>query len=228
MVGWSNEEAVGQMIKNGPTTGTVVGVVQDFHFESLHQSIVPIIFNGQSDRFYDLSVRVAAADMPEALAHMEATWKQFVPDQPFAYEFLSESYEHLYDSERSQNELFIIFASLAIFIAAMGLFGLATFSTQQRTKEVSIRKVMGAPVASILRLLSQEIIILILIANVIAWPIAWYAMREWLSGFAYHVEMSVFTYLLAAVMALVITLITISSQTVKTALTNPATILRND
>jgi putative ABC transport system permease protein len=228
MVGWTNEEAVGRTIANRETTGTVVGVVQDFHFESLHQPIVPMIFNGNSNRFYDLSVRVAAADMTKALAHMETTWKQFVPDQPFNYEFLSESYRHLYNSERSQNELFIIFASLAIFIAAMGLFGLATFSTQQRTKEVSIRKVLGAPVSSILRLLSQEIIILILIANLIAWPIAWYAMREWLSGFAYHVEMSVLTYLLAAVLALVITLITISSQTVKTALTNPATILRND
>ena len=228
MVGWTNEEAVGQMIKNRETTGTVVGVVKDFHFESLHQPIVPMIFNGNSNRFYDLSVRVTAADMPEALAHMETTWKQFVPDQPFAYEFLSESYQHLYDSERSQNELFIIFATLAIFIAAMGLFGLATFSTQQRTKEVSIRKVLGAPVSSILRLLSQEIIILILIANLIAWPIAWYAMREWLSGFAYHVEISLFTYLLAAVLALLITLVTISSQTVRTALMNPATILRND
>ena len=227
MVGWTNEEAVGRMIKNRETTGTVVGVVQDFHFESLHQPIIPMIFNGQP-QFYDLSVRVAADDMPEALAHMEVVWEQFVPNQPFAYEFLSESYQRLYDSERSQNELFIIFATLAIFIAAMGLFGLATFSTQQRTKEVSIRKVLGAPVSSILRLLSQEIIILILIANLIAWPIAWYAMGEWLSGFAYHVEMSLFTYLLAAVLALVITLVTISSQTVRTALTNPATILRND
>ena len=227
MVGWNNEEAVGQSITNGPTTGTVVGVVKDFHFESLHQPIVPVVFHGQP-RFYNLSVRVAASDMPEALTHMEAAWKQFVPDQPFSYDFLSEEYQRLYDSERSQNELFIIFATLAIFIAAMGLFGLATFSTQQRTKEVSIRKVLGAPVSSILRLLSQEIIILILIANLIAWPIAWYAMREWLSGFAYHVEMSLFTYLLAAVLALVITLVTISSQTVKTALTNPATILRND
>ena len=228
MVGWTNEEAVGRMIKNGPTTGTVVGVVQDFHFESLHQAIVPMIFNGQPDRFHELSVRVAAADMPEALAHMEAVWKQFVPDQSFDYDFLSEEYRHLYDSERSQNELFIIFATLAIFIAAMGLFGLATFSTQQRTKEVSIRKVLGAPVASILRLLSQEIIVLILIANVIAWPIAWYAMREWLSGFAYHIEMNPLTYLAAGALALLITLITIGRQTLKTALTNPATILRND
>ena len=228
MVGWSNEEAVGQTIKNEPTSGTVVGVVQDFHFESLHQPIVPMIFNGQSNRFQELSVRVAAADMPEALAHMEAVWKQFVPDQPFAYEFLSESYQHLYDSERSQNELFIIFAGLAIFIAAMGLFGLATFNTQQRTKEVSIRKVLGAPVGSILRLLSKEILVLTFIANLIAWPIAWYFMKEWLSGFAYHIEMNIFTYLLAGVLALVITLMTIGSQTIKAALTNPATILRND
>ncbi len=228
MVGWSTEEAVGQMIRNGPTTGTVVGVVQDFHFESLHQSIVPIIFNGQTDRFHELSVRVAATDMPEALAHMEAIWKQFAPGQPFNYDFLSDEYQHLYDSERSQNELFIIFATLAIFIAAMGLFGLATFSTQQRTKEVSIRKVLGAPVGSILRLLSKEVIVLTLIANAVAWPIAWYFMREWLSKFAYRIEMSVTTYLLAGALALLITLVTIGSQAIKAALTNPASILRND
>ena len=135
-----------------------------------------------------------------------------------------EDHQRLYDSERSQNELFIIFAGLAIFIAAMGLFGLATFNTQQRTKEVSIRKVLGAPVGSILRLLSKEILVLIFIANLIAW----YFMDEWLSGFAYHIEMNIFTYLLAGVLALVITLITIGSQTIKAALTNPATILRND
>lgn len=139
-----------------------------------------------------------------------------------------EDHRHLYDSERSQNELFIIFAGLAIFIAAMGLFGLATFNTQQRTKEVSIRKVLGAPMGSILRLLSKEILVLTFVANLIAWPIAWYFMDEWLSGFAYHIEMNIFTYLLAGVLALVITLITIGSQTIKAALTNPANILRND
>jgi putative ABC transport system permease protein len=166
--------------------------------------------------------------MQEALAHIEEVWKQFIPNQPFNYSFLSERYSRLYDSEQSQNELFMIFAGLAIFIASMGLFGLATFNTLQRSKEVSIRKVLGASVGSILQLLSKEILILIVIANLIAWPIAWYFMNEWLRGFAYHIEMNLFTYLGAGMLALVITFITISSQTIKAALTNPATILRND
>ena len=227
MVGWTNEEAIGQTLRNGSTTGTVVGVVKDFHFESLHQPIVPVVFHGQH-MFSELSVLVSVTDMPEALKHLETVWKRFVPQQPIDYLFLNEFYQQLYHSEQRQSELFVIFAGLAIFIAAMGLFGLSTFNTLQRAKEVSIRKVLGAPVVSILRLLSKEILVLIVIANLIAWPIAWYCMNEWLSSFAYHVEVDIFTYLLAGVLTLVVTLITISRQTVKTALTNPATTLRND
>ncbi|WKN43659.1 ABC transporter permease [Tunicatimonas pelagia] len=227
MVGWTNEEAIGQTLKNGRTIGTVVGVVQDFHFESLHQPIVPVVFHGQH-MFNELSVLVSKDDMPEALAHMEAVWEQFVPQQSFDYLFLNEHYQQLYHSEQKQSKLFIIFAGLAILIAAMGLFGLATFSTLQRTKEVSIRKVLGAPIGSILKLLSKEVFWLVFIANLVAWPIAWYFMREWLSSFAYHIEMNLLTYLAAGIVTLVITLITISSQTIKAALTNPATILRND
>ena len=227
MVGWTSEEAVGKALKNGPVKGTVIGVVKDFHFESLHEPIVPVVFHGQHN-FHRVSVLVSASEMKEALAHIEAVWKQFMPNRPFNYSFLSERYHRLYDSEQSQNELFMIFAGLAIFIASMGLFGLATFNTLQRSKEVSIRKVLGASVGSILQLLSKEILILIFIANLLAWPIAWYFMNEWLSGFAYHIEMNIFTYLIAGMLALVITLITIGSQTMKAALTNPATILRND
>ncbi|WPP49705.1 ABC transporter permease [Catalinimonas niigatensis] len=227
MVGWSSEEAIGQVLQNGPVKGTVIGVVKDFHFESLHEPIVPVVFHGQHN-FNNVSVLVSEAEMQEALAHIESLWKEFMPDIPFSYNFLSERYAHLYDNEQSQNELFMIFAGLAIFIASMGLFGLATFNTHQRSKEVSIRKVLGAPLGSILGLLSKEILLLILIANLLAWPVAWYFMREWLSRFAYHTEMNIFTYLLAAVLAIVITLVTISSQTIKAALTNPATVLRND
>ena len=166
--------------------------------------------------------------MKPALAHLEKVWNQFVPHQSFSYRFLSDRYSDLYRSEKSQNELFIIFAALAIFIASLGLFGLATFNTLQRSKEVSIRKVLGAPVGSILQLLSKEILILILIANVISWPIAWFFMSEWLDGFAYHIDMNVLTFIGAGLLTLVITLITISTQTVKAALTNPATILRSE
>jgi putative ABC transport system permease protein len=227
MVGWTPEQAVGQVLRNGGVTGSVVGVVSDFHFESLHEPIVPVVFIGRHE-FRTISVQVSPTEMKAALAHMEEVWKTFLPTIPFSYEFLSDSYRNLYESEQRQNQLFILFAGLAIFIASMGLFGLATFNTLQRSKEVSIRKVLGAPVSSILRLLTGEILILILIANLIAWPVAWYFMNEWLARFAYHIEMDVVTYLLAGLFALVITLITIGSQTVRTALTNPATVLRNE
>ncbi|MEX1241119.1 MAG: ABC transporter permease [Cyclobacteriaceae bacterium] len=227
MVGWSPEEAIGKVLQNGDVTGSVIGVVSDFHFESLHEPIVPVVFIGQQN-FNTISVKVSRTDMESALAHIEEVWKIFLPEVPYSYSFLSDNYRNLYQSEQRQNELFILFAALAIFIASMGLFGLATFNTLQRSKEVSIRKVLGAPVASILQLLTREILILIFIANLIAWPLAWYFMNEWLGRFAYHIEMNIVTYLLAGIFALVITLITIGSQTVKTALTNPATVLRNE
>jgi len=166
--------------------------------------------------------------MKAALAHMEKVWNQFVVQRPFDYSFLAARYSWYYKSEQNQNELFIIFAVLAIFIASMGLFGLATFNTLQRRKEVSIRKVLGAPIASIVQLLSREILILVLVANIVAWPIAWYFMREWLNGFAYHIEMTIITYLISGGLAIVVTLITIGSQTLKAALVNPATILKNE
>lgn len=227
MVGWTSEEAVGQVLRNGSVTGQVIGVVKDFHFESLHEPIVPVVFHGQHN-FNRISVRVSESKVEDALVHIEEVWKQFMPNLPFNYSFLSERYRHLYDSEQSQNELFIIFAGLAIFIASLGLFGLATFNTLHRLKEVSIRKVLGAPIGSILQLLSKEILILIFIANLIAWPTAWYFMNKWLSGFAYHIEMNILVFIIAGMLALVITLITIGSQTIKAALTNPATILRNE
>ena len=227
MVGWSPEKAIGQVLQNGGVTGSVIGVVKDFHFESLHEPIVPVVFIGEKN-FNTISVKISQTEMKSALAHIEAVWKTFLPEVPYSYSFLSDSYSNLYNSEQRQNELFILFAALAIFIASMGLFGLATFNTLQRSKEVSIRKVLGAPVSSILQLLTREILILIFIANLIAWPVAWYFMNEWLGRFAYHIEMNIVTYVLAGVFALVITLITIGSQTIKTALTNPATVLRNE
>ena len=227
MVGWNNEEAIGKVLKNGGTKGTVVGVVRDFHFESLHEPIVPVVFHGERS-FNRISVLVSESDMEAALTHMEKVWNQFVTERPFDYNFLAQRYSWEYKSEQSQNELFIIFALLAIFIASMGLFGLATFNTLQRRKEVSIRKVLGAPIGSIIQLLSKEILILILVASVVAWPVAWYVMTKWLDDFAYHIEMTISTYLMAGALAVVIALLTVGSQTLKTALINPATILRNE
>jgi len=132
----------------------------------------------------------------------------------------------LYDAEQKENQLFTIFSGLAIFIVSLGLFGLATFNTLQRIKEIGIRKVMGASVPNILGLLSKEIVILILIANAVAWPIAWIFMGKWLGTFAYHIDMNVLSYALAAIAAILIALLTLSAQTLKAAMSNPANTLK--
>lgn len=227
MIGWSNEEAVGKTMQNGSVKGRIIGVVRDFHFESLHESIIPIVFHLQP-LYRRLSVSIAANDMRTGLAHIEKVWKEFLPHRPFEYTFLSERYQQLYQSEQKQSQLFIIFAGLAILIASLGLLGLATFNTLQRVKEISIRKVLGASVPNILKILSKEIVILILIANILAWPVAWYFMNQWLDSFAYRVELNLGTFLLAGCIALMIAILTISVHTAKAAMTNPASTLRNE
>ena len=164
--------------------------------------------------------------MKEGLAQLEKVWKSFLPARPFDYQFLSERYRSLYEAEQKQSQLFTAFAGLAIFIASLGLFGLATFNTMQRIKEIGIRKVLGASIPNILTLLSKEIIILIIAANILAWPLAWYFMNKWLDTFAYHIDMDVLVYILAAFAAILIALITVSAQTIKAAMSNPAKTLR--
>ena len=227
LLGWRPDEAVGKEIVNGGINGTVTGVVKDFHFESLHEPITPIVFiTYVKPRL--VSVLVSASAMKEGIDHIAKAWKQLGRPDLFKYEFVDDRYSNLYDSEAHQQELFIAFATVAIFIASLGLFGLATFNAVQRSKEVSIRKTLAASVQSILQLLSKEIIILILIANILAWPVAWYFMQEWLNKFAYHIDMSMLTYVGAGAFTLLVTLITISTQTLRAALTNPATMLRNE
>lgn len=227
MIGWSGEEAVGKVLQYGGVKGQVIGVVNDFHFESLHEPIVPLVFH-LAPSYNRLSVAVAGNDLQTGLSHVEKLWKEFLPERPFEHSFLTDQYKALYDSEQKQSQLFIVFSGLAIFIASLGLFGLATFNTLQRVKEIGIRKVLGASIPSILTLLSKEIVMLIIIANLIAWPVAWYFMNEWLNGFAYHVTMNVGIYILAAFAAIAIALVTVSTQTIRAAMTNPARTLRNE
>lgn len=225
--GWTNlADGLDKDFSYANIKGKLVGVVQDFHFESLHQSIVPIVFYSRPGIFSDLSIRIAAGQTQQGLAHIEKVWKEFLADRPFTYAFVSEDYQRLYLEEQKQNQLFTIFSGLAIFIACLGLFGLATFNTLQRVKEIGIRKVLGASVPNILGLLSKEIVILILLANLIAWPLAWYFMQQWLDSFAYHIDMNLAIYLLAAIGAIILALITVSSQTIKAAMTNPSNTLR--
>jgi len=149
-----------------------------------------------------------------------------LPGRPFEYQFMDDRYARLYEAEQKEGTLFTIFSGLAIFIACLGLFGLATFNTLQRIKEIGIRKVLGASVPNILTLLSREIVMLIVAANLVAWPVAWYFMNQWLNSFAYHIDMSILAYVVSALASIAIALITVGAQTIKAAMTNPANTLR--
>lgn len=225
MLGATNEDILTRDFQYGGIKGRVLGVVRDFHFESLHEEIIPMVFKPSA--FYNrMSVKIAGTDAQQAIAHMEKTWKEFLPHRPFEYDFLSMQYQQLYEAEQKQGQLFTLFSGLAIIIACLGLFGLATFNTLQRVKEIGIRKVLGASTTHILGILSKEIILLVLVANLIAWPVAWYFMNKWLEGFAYHVNLNPGIFALATLVALLIALLTVSSQTIKAALTNPSNTLR--
>jgi putative ABC transport system permease protein len=174
----------------------------------------------------NLSVKIDGANFQQGIADLEKKWKEFLPTRPFEYQVMSDRYRQLYEEDQKQSQLFTIFSGMAIFIACLGLFGLATFNTLQRIKEIGIRKVLGATVPNILALLSREIVVLILVASLIAWPVAWFFMSQWLSSFAYHIDMNVLVYVLAAIGAVLLALLTVSIQTLRAALTNPSSTLR--
>ena len=227
-LGWkTNEEGIDKDFSYGGTRGKLIGVVKDFHFESLHQEVAPMIFVPIEQAGANfVAVKISGSEMQQGLAHLEKLWKSMLPGRPFEYQFMDDRYARLYEAEQKEGKLFTIFSGLAIFIACLGLFGLATFNTMQRVKEIGIRKVLGASVPGILMLLSKEIVVLIVTANLIAWPVAWYFMNQWLNGFAYHIDMNVIAYFLSALACVVVALITVSSQTIKAAMTNPANTLR--
>lgn len=226
MMGMTPEEILTRDFQYAGVKGRVIGVVKDFHFESLHEPIVPMVFEASPIFGGRLSVKIAGDKMQEGLQHIEKVWKEFIPHRPFEYSFLSMQYQQLYNAEQKQGQLFTVFSGLAILIACLGLFGLATFNTLQRVKEIGIRKVLGASVLNIVQLLSREIVVLVIIANLIAWPVAWYFMDQWLNTFAYRIGLNVWLYVLAAFAAILIALITVSTQTIRAAMSNPSNTLR--
>ncbi|MBA7675580.1 hypothetical protein ES703_83816 [subsurface metagenome] len=157
---------------------------------------------------------------------IEDQWQEFIPDQPFDYYFLEDDLANLYENEERTGLIVTLFSILAIFIAGLGLFGLASFTAEQRTKEIGVRKVLGATVTNIVTLLSKEIVVLVLIAAAIAWPLAWYGMGRWLEYFAFRISLGISTFILAGVLALLIALLTVSYQAVRAALANPVEALR--
>lgn len=217
---------VGNGSKGSKRTYAVVGVTKDFHFESMHEQIAPLVMYFYGDH-YQMALRISTNDLSGFLKTLEKSWKAQT-DSPFSYSFLDERFNKMYESEKRIGKLFGIFASLGVIIACLGLFGLATFTTIQRTKEIGIRKVLGASVISIVALLSQEFIKIVLLAIVIATPAAWYGMDQWLKDFAYKIDIQWWIFALAGFLATGIALLTVSFQSIKTALMNPVKSLRSE
>jgi putative ABC transport system permease protein len=206
---------------------TIIGVVRDFHFESLHQTINPAILSpGQGGQY--IIVKLQDGNPGAAVDMIREKWTDFVDDQPLEYSFLSDDLTSAYRSEQSAGLIFSIFAILSIFIACLGLLGLASFTAEQRTKEIGIRKAMGASIGSVMVLLSKEVNLLVLISTLLAWPAAWYFMNNWLENFAYRVEIGIAVFLTASVLTYIIALATVSFQAWKTARLNPADTLRDE
>lgn len=229
--GW--DDPIGKRINDWlPNRGdfTVIGVVKNFHYESLYQEIEPqaLFLSGgyYKDTENCISVRIQTEDISRIMTTIENTWKRFVPNMPFEYSFLDENYNNLYINERKTKDIFSVFSFLAIFISCLGLFGLASFTAERKTKEIGIRKVLGASTPGISLLLSKEFVKWVLLANIIAWPVAYYFMSKWLQNFAYRAHLSVWIFILSGLAALVIALLTVSFQTIKAATANPVDSLR--
>lgn len=223
----SAEEAIGKMVKifNGQPA-EVVGVVEDFHYASLHQPIGPYCFNNSTDnRFVYLLVKVDAKNLTTTLKNLEATVKKIIPAS-FEYAFLDQQMAKLYQSEERLSNVVLIFSGLAIFIACLGLYALAAYTAEYRTKEIGIRKVLGASVLQLVTMLSKEFILLVLIAFVIGIPTGYYLMNNWLEGFAYRTHFDVVVFMLAGVLSIAIAWITVSFESFKAAAKNPVESLK--
>lgn len=224
-IGW--DQPVGKQLSYGDgSPGIVVGVVEDFHIESLHHEIKPVVFPFIRWTPPYVAVRILPGDIRESLKGIQNLWKEFAQQRPFEYSFLDEDYDALYRNEERVGEVFSAFTLLAILIASLGLFGLAAFTVERRTKEIGVRKILGASVSQIVVMLCSEFTWLVLVAGLIAMPVAYVAMERWLQDFAYRVEIGIGTFFFAGILALLIALLTISVQAIKAALANPADAVR--
>ncbi len=204
----------------------VIGVLKDFHYESLHQKIQPLVITLGLGQTSYLPIRLKTTNVSSVLSYIKSEWKKFVPGKPFEYYFIDQDLSRLYMSEQKTGELFTAFSVLAIFIACLGLFGLAAFTAERRTKEIGIRKALGSSVSGIVFLLSKEFTKWVLIANIIAWPVAYYFMNNWLKDFAYRINMNFWIFIISGVLALLIALLTVSIHAVRAARANPIKTLR--
>ena len=231
-LGWNNNNAIGKiLIRQNSDKGAnfpfhVVGVVKNFNFKSLHEAISPLFMTLQPEG--GLIFKIKTTDVAGMIATMKKQWDAYNTDEPFTYNFMDDLYNKTYSAEQKTGTILNIFSVLTIFIACLGLFGLATYTAEQRTKEIGIRKVLGASVSQVTQMLSKDFLKLVLIASVIAFPVGWWAMNKWLQSFAYRINISWWVLAVAGASALLIALLTISFQAIKTAIANPVKSLRTE
>ena len=224
----SPQQAIGKKFTQWGRDGTIIGVMKDFHFRSLQEVIRPLSMRIEPQACDLLTVTVDGPHIPTAVASFERLWKRMLPDRPYTYYFLDEFFDKQYRAEDRFGRLFLYFAVLAIFISCLGLMGLASYSTLQRTKEIGVRKIVGASVGNIVVLLSKDFLILVGLSFVIAAPLAWFFCHGWLQGFAYRIDIYWWIFFAAGMLAVLIALITISFQAIKAALANPIVSLRTE
>lgn len=227
--GYSNpEDIIGKKFDQWGRAGEIIGVVKDFNYISLHRNIEPLTLPLVPFACRYLSLKVKSGNLPQTITEVEQIWKELAPHRPFLYSFLDVDFNRQYQSDLRFRKIFTTFSVLAIMIACLGLLGLATYSAEQRTKEIGVRKVLGASVSDIVVMLSKDFVKLVLIAIVIASIIAWWAMNKWLEDFAYRIEIQWWMFALAGLMALVIALVTVSRQAIRAAIANPVDSLRDE
>lgn len=224
----SPQQAIGRKFRQWGREGKIIGVVKDFHFRSLQEEIKPLTMRIEPDGCSLVQANIDGNNVQATMGMIERKWKTIIPNRPFNYYFLDEYFDRQYRSEVRFGNLFLYFAILAIFVSCLGLLGLASYSTFQRTREIGIRKVLGASVGGIVHLLSKEFLLLLLISFVIASPIAWLVMHNWLEDFSYRISISWWMFAIAGVMALLIAMITVSFEAVKAAVANPVKSLRSE
>jgi len=224
----SAQDAVGRNFDQWGRKGKIIGVMKDFHFRSLQEEIKPLSMRIEPTGCDLITVKVSAAQLPTTISAIEKKWNTLIPARPFSYYFLDEFFDRQYQSEQRFGKLFLNFAVLAIIISCLGLLGLASYSTMQRTREIGIRKVLGATVPNIVNLLTKDFLKLVSIAIVVASPIAWFVMHKWLQDFAYRIPIAWWVFAIAAFAAAFIAVITVSFQAIRAAVSNPADSLRTE
>lgn len=221
-------DAVGKRFKQWGREGKIIGVMKDFHFRGLQQPIEPLSMRIEPDGTQLVTIKLTAGKILTTIKSIEEKWKAIIPKRPFSYYFLDESFDKQYRSEERFGKLFLNFAALAIFISCLGLLGLASYSTMQRTKEIGVRKVMGASVTNIVNLLSRDFLKLVMVSFVVAAPLAWYFVHQWLQGFAYRININYWVFIIAGMLATCIALFTVSFQAFRAAVSNPVNSLRSE